>query len=228
MANELHATPAQLAEVKLLVPQIAERINEFQLDTIATNLDFLMAPDASVRDYLQLLVNAGAATTDELVSIVRTVRMTQMRPSMDAVVNAAIAQYGYAVQRVFAHEDQPAFAYSIGLTGAVGFELLALAGQDPDLLAHVVGAYAELAKAHERIEQERNDVIEMASTPGYGVRTKCILVEAQVATGEFVKQTRGEVKRVYQILIADKNNLLPDEQGYSKSWPQPQLPRPLV
>lgn len=225
---ELTATPAQLAEVKLLVPQIDQRINAFQLDTIASNMDFLLTPDVTVRQYLHLLVSSGTTSADELVEIVRTVRMTQLRPRMDAAVDRAIEQHGYAVQSVFAQDDKPAFAYTIGLTEEVGFELMALAGYDHELLAHLVGSYADLAKAHEHIEQERNDVIEMAATPGYGVRTKCIPVEARVATADFVKQTRGDVVRVYQILIADKNNLFPDEQGYSKTWPQPRLPRPLV
>lgn len=224
---ELTATPAQLAEVKLLVPQIDQRINAFQLDTIASNLDFLLNPDVTVRQYLHLLVSSGTASADELVDIVRTVRMTQRRPGMDAAVDRAIEQNGYAVQSVFAQDDKPAFAYTIGLTAEVGFELMALAGHDHELLAHVVGSYADLAKAHEPMKQERNDVIEMAATPGYGVRTKCIPIEARVATADFVKQTRGDVVRVYQILIADKNNLFPGEQGYSKTWPQPRLPRPL-
>lgn len=224
---ELTATPAQLAEVKLLVPQIAQRINEFQLDTIASNMDFLITPEVNVRQYLHLLVNSGTASADELVDIVRTVRMTQLRPRMDAAVDHAIEQHGYAVQSVFTQDNKPAFAYTIGLTEEVGFELMALAGHDHDLLAHVVGSYADLAKAHAHIEMERNDIIKMAATPGYGVRTKCIPIDARVATADFVKQTRGDVKRVYQILIGDRNNLFPGEQGYSKTRPQPILPRPL-
>jgi hypothetical protein len=228
MSDELKATPAQIAEVKLLVPGIANRINEFQLDTIAANLDFIMFKDVTVRKFLPHMVQAARATTHDLVDVVRKINFAKLGPKILEQRQLAIDTVGYAIQPVFASEHKAAFAYTIGLADRVGFELMATAGSDPHLLMHIVGQYAELAKAHEHIEHERNDTAAMADRPKQGVRTKAIAVEPLVVRQEYAHGLPADVKRVYQILIADKNNIFPDEQGYDREWSQPRLPRPLL
>lgn len=225
MIPELEATPGQLAELKLLVPKIATMINEFQMITIASSLDAELASGYVVRDHLAALVHADKVSEDSLVDVVRGIRIPLLRPSREAAIDKNIAEQGYASQPVLASEDQPAFAYSIGLTGSVGFELLVVAGQSHELVLHVLNAYAEIAKRGENIELERDDVLELRS--GKGCRTKCISIEPLVATENFITQTRGEVKRVYQVLVADKNNVFPRSAGYDLSFSQPYLPRPL-
>lgn len=228
MTNELKATPGQLAELKLLVPGIERRINEFQMDTLACNMDFIMFRDVDVRAFLAHSVKVARATEHDLVDVVRKINFARLGPIMEAQKFAAIEEHGYSVQPILAG-DKPAYAYTIGLTGLVGFELFANAGSDPGILAHVVSHYAELAKRHEHIEHERNDAAAMRNRPKQGIRTLAVPVEPMVAKQVFLKQTFGEEpKRVYQILIADSDNRLPGESGYdSTNWPQPRLPRPL-
>lgn len=229
MSNELKATPGQLAELKLLVPGIEKRINEFQMDTLATNLDHVMFRDVQVRAFLAHMVQAARATEHDLVDVVRAINMARIGPAMQAQMFAQIGSNGYAIQPIFC-ENKPAYAYTIGLSNEVGFELFAHAGGDPSLLATVVRHYAELAKRHEHIEHERNDSAAMRHRPKQGVRTLAVPVETLVAKQDFLRQTFGEpVKRVYQILIADADNRLPGESGYDKeAWPQPRLPRPIL
>lgn len=215
------ATPGQLAELKLLVPKIADHINAAQMSTLAAHMDFVLSDLLSVREYLKVMVAHGSVSEDLLVDLVRTIRKELLKPSMEAEIDQSIAMHGYAPRAVFSSGDGPAFAYTIGFTGTVGFELLALAGQNTDLLAYVLQVYAHLAKSGENIELERNDIVASAVRPNQGLRTKCIPVDAQRATQDYVCNVRGEVKRVYQILIADKNNLLPDEQGYDQTFRQP-------
>lgn len=228
MSKQLEATPGQLAELKLLVPGIERRINEFQMDTLACNLDFIMFRDVDVRAFLAHSVKVARATQHDLVDVVRKINFAKLGPKMEAQKFAAIESEGYAVQPILAG-DKPAYAYTIGLTGLVGFELFAHAGSDPNILAHIVRHYAELAKRHEHIEHERNDAARLRGFPRMGVRTQAVPVEVMVAKQDFLKQTFGEEpKRVYQILIADCNNRMPDESGYLfVAWPQPRLPRPL-
>jgi hypothetical protein len=228
MSSELKATPAQLAEVKLLMPQIDKRINEFQLDVIASSLDHVLFRNVTVREYLPFMTKVARATTDDLVNLVRTINFAKLGPAIQQQIDTAIDLVGYAVQPVFASkEGDPSYAYTIGLNLRVGFELIIVAGFDVELLQTVINKYAALALNHEHIELERNDLLHMRRNEKYGVRTKCIPVEPMVVKQSHMRAIRGEVKRVYQILIADKNNIFPNESGYDQEWRQPYFPRPL-
>jgi len=230
MSKELQATPGQLAELKLIVPGIERRINESQMDTLACNLDFIVANNTPVREHLAYMVRVARATEHDLVDVVRTINFARLGPIMEARKFAAIESQGYAIQPIMASVYKPAYAYTIGLSGVVGFELFAHAGGDAALLASVVQHYAELAKQHEHIEHERNDTASMRNRPKQGVRTLAVPVEVLVAKQDFLMQTFGDpIKRVYQILIADADNRLPGECGYDNAaWPQPRLPRPIL
>ncbi|MFK3607868.1 hypothetical protein PVE_R2G0549 [Pseudomonas veronii 1YdBTEX2] len=226
MSDLPDATPSQIAALKLQVPGIANLINEFQMSTLAANMTFELAPSVTVGAHLSQLVVDGLVTEENLVDIVRVIRISLLGPSMAAEIDRVIQEQGYAVKPVFGGDDSPSFAYSVGLTGTVGFELVSMAGMDHELNAYMVNAYSELAKAGELIENERSDLVELSSVPGQGLRTKCVQVDAAVAMAEHVCDVRGEVKRIYQVLIADKHNLFPGEEGYEEAFLQPRLPAP--
>ncbi|WP_439126216.1 MAG: DUF4262 domain-containing protein (plasmid) [Pseudomonas rhizophila] len=226
MTDLPEATPAQIAALKLQVPDIANHINDFQISTLAANMTFELAPSVTVGFHLNELVQDGQVTEENLVAVVRAIRISLLGPSMAAQIDGAIGAQGYAVKSVFAGDDSPSFAYSVGLTGTVGFELISMAGMDHQLNAYMVSEYAELAKAGEVIEDERSDLVELSSLPGHGLRTKCVPVNASAAMETHICEVRGEVERVYQILVADKHNLFPDEEGYEQAFLQPCLPAP--
>lgn len=226
MTDLPEATPAQIAALKLQVPGISNRINHFQMSTLAANMTFELAPSVTVGSYLNQLVQDGLVTEENLVDVVRAIRISLLGPSMAAEIDGAIGAQGYAVKPVFGGDDSPSFAYSVGLTGTVGFELISMAGMDHQLNAYMVNAYAELAKAGEVIEQERTDLVELSSVPGQGLRTKCVPVDATAAMETHVCDARGEVERVYQVLVADKYNRFPDEEGYDQAFLQPCFPAP--
>jgi hypothetical protein len=224
MSNLPEATPAQIAALKLQVPGIADLINDFQMSTLAANMNFELAATVTVRFHLNQLVQDGHVTEESLVDVVRAIRISLLAPSMAAEIDGAIGVQGYAVKAVFGGEDAPSFAYSVGLTGTVGFELISMAGMDHQLNSYMVNAYAELAKAGEVIEYERADLVELSSLPGQGLRTKCVPVDASAAMEMHVCEVRGEVTRIYQVLVADKHNRFPDEEGYEKAFLQPRFP----
>ena len=224
MTDLPEATPAQIAALKLQVPGIANHINDFQMSTLAANMTFELAPSVTVGFRLNQLVQDGQVTEENLVDVVRAIRIPLLAPSMAAQIDGAIGAQGYAVKSIFGGDDSPSFAYSVGLTGTVGFELISMAGMDHQLNAYMVNAYAELAKAGEVIEEERTDLVELSSTPGQGLRTKCVPVNVSAAMETHVCDVRGEVERIYQVLVADKHNLLPDEEGYEQAFLQPCFP----
>lgn len=229
------ATPSQLAELKLLVPRIAELINEDQLDTLAANLDDLIKvgtaeqhQDIPLRKLLRHMVHGGDITAENMVNLVRHINFKRLGPRIDRAIDVSIATQGYAVQPVFGDEDgTPAYAYTLGLNFKTGFELIVSAGQDIHLLTTVLSKYAELALQSENIELERNDLAYMLTHAKYGVRTVCIPVDPEAVKQSHSLCTRGEVKKIYQILIADKNNLFPNESGYDPEWSQPYFSKPL-
>ena len=229
------ATPSQLAELKLLVPRIAVLINEDQLDTLAANLDDRIKvgtdeqhQDIPLRKLLRHMVHGGDISTDNLIELVRHINFKRLGPLIEQQAGVAIATQGYAVQPVFGGDDgSPAYAYTLGLNHTTGFELIVSAGQDIHLLTTVLDKYAELALKFENIELERNDLAHMRAHAKYGVRTVCIPVDPAVVKQSHSLCTRGEVKKIYQILIADKNNLFPNESGYDPEWSQPYFSKPL-
>ncbi|MNF29860.1 hypothetical protein D3C81_176790 [compost metagenome] len=235
MSYGIPATPAQLAELKLLVPRIAELINEDQLDTLAANLDEPIKVgtveqhrDIPMRELLQHMVGGGDITTENLINLVRHINFKRLGPRIDHAIDISIATQGYAVQPVFGENDgTPAYAYTLGLNFKTGFELIVSAGQDIHLLTTVLSKYAELALQSENIELERNDLAYMRTHAKYGVRTKCVPVDFETVKQSHSLCTRGEVKCIYQILIADKNNLFPNESGYDPEWAQPDFSKPL-
>jgi hypothetical protein len=228
------ATAAQLAELKLSVPRIGDRLNEDQLDTLATNLDLIIrvsvtdteVKEYALRDLLRKMVADEADSYNNLIDLVRHINFKSLGPMIDKQIEMAIALAGFAIQPVFSMGDgTPSYAYTMGLNFRTGIELLAVAGEDARLLQYVVGRYAKLALAKEDLLKERNDVLKMSTHVGYGVRTKCVPVAASFALENYMHGKRGEVTQVYQIIIADKNNLFPDESGYDVGWNQPRLPR---
>jgi hypothetical protein len=62
----------------------------------------------------------------------------------------------------------------------------------------------------------------MKNQAGEPMRFEMVEIAAGQVLGKLINNTRGEVKRVMQILIADKNNILPLESGYdTEGFKQP-------
>jgi hypothetical protein len=220
----MYQTPSagQLAEIKLLVPGIADLINEAQLATLATNLTREDDAGTTLRQVLEVMVKAQAVTEEHLVDLVRYVNFQRLGPMLKQQEQLAIATQGFALQGVFStKEGETDRAYTIGLSIRTGFEVFAMAGNDVNLLQAMVASYAKLALDGQDIEVPRNDLGGMRHQPNYGVRTVAVPVTDPEAIQRYLPGQPHPVTKVYQILIADKNNLLPNEQGYDTDWVQP-------
>lgn len=219
---EIKATEEQLAELNNILPGAVFILNEYQIDTLATNLDqsFVLSDSVNikVRDLIELMVEAGDGNRENLTRLVVNINREKLR----AMVDEKIAKYGYTKQGVFPSEESPGFCYTVGYSQTSGLEFIACAGTNVEHLAEVVDTYVDLHKKGEDITKERDDCL-MFRQGGHlrGLRTKAVKVNADEARVDHICQTRGpEVFDVYQILIADKNNLLPDEQDYDKNFAQ--------
>lgn len=67
------ATPEQLAEVYVLMPQIGERIEAEHIDVIASNLDLVLFRDFTVRQFLPYMTKVARASRYDLLDLVRTI-----------------------------------------------------------------------------------------------------------------------------------------------------------
>lgn len=150
-------------------------------------------------------------------------RMTVAISVIKAKENKLIKEHGYTKQFVTAGADTPPFCYSIGLTAQTGFEVLCVAALPMEHLACMVDY---VAKSYLPGGEPFLPGIYEGWLIGKGeipLRTQLKEVVLEQARKEYVMNTRGEVTRVFQVLIADKNNVLPGEPGYDIEFLQPNL-----
>lgn len=139
---------------------------------------------------------------------------------MDAV-KEVIAEYGFAIQGVF-HPGtvKPSYLYTVGLTDTLGAEVIVVAEADIMALHPLINSAVQQAIA--------NDDSEFMQEYGVGtlidgvtpMKADFVEVTNHPAIPHLVVQRVGDVKRVFQLSLADENNLLPGEEGYNEEWVQ--------
>lgn len=155
---------------------------------------------------------------------VEDLRMTVVKSTMKAQENGWIAERGYAINSFFSTTEGVNFAYTVGLTARAGLEVISLAHLDLGILAGVVTKVADSYITE--LPHITPGIYEgwMASTDGKQLRFQVNDVAISPVLTEYILNTRGTVRRVLQVLIADKNNILPTEPGYdTEGFPQPVL-----
>lgn len=153
---------------------------------------------------------------------VESLRLTIARSVFKTKEDNWIATEGYTTQNVFDNETGINYTYSVGLTDKAGFEVIAIAAIDNNILQGLV------CKVAASYTTEHPNIVPgiytgwMKNQNGDEMRFELVEVVAGQVLGKFVNNTRGVVKRVMQLLIADKNNILPLESGYdTEGFKQP-------
>jgi hypothetical protein len=216
------ATPAQIATLKLMVPNIDQLLNEFQMETLATNLDTNLLPDERepvlLKEVLPGMYRQGDATTEKLTELVVMINIPKVHNRFDEM----IAKHGWAFMGVGGDRDWSPSIYTIGLCKEYGLELLFIAPLNMTILQQVTTSYVNLIRDQkvpvEELLKPRSDILN-----GAGGRTflaKLVKVNREKATENYVRVTRGEGFDVYQIVIQDANNKFPGEEGYNEDFRQ--------
>ncbi len=213
-------TQQELDELKAIVPDIGELVNEFQRATLATNLNFILG-NKSVREWLKRHREVGICNNHSLVDMVRAIRMDAVKAMVEQATQEAIKKQGWAIQGVFSNDpNDHSFAYSIGAKDILGVEVFIHACMDTKVLGYFVNEVLERLR-----EGEDHAAIETSKgakcTVGDGQqpsRLRVIKVPGEAALKANIFRLNPEVPEVvYQILLADANNALPGEGNYDTS-----------
>lgn len=222
--KEPNATPGQIATVKLLVPGIDKMLNEFQISTLAENLEFNLTPTQDytvlVKDALKGMVVKGEATQKNLTDIIISINI----PKMNAFFDQKIEEIGWAIQGVGADKNFPSYGYTVGMCKTFGIELIFVGPLSFNAIQDIINRYGDLIK-HKKIPLDellkpREDVLANMGKAGKRYLSKLVKTNAEKVRYNYIRNKRGEDFEVYQILIQDANNKFPGEEGYNEDFRQ--------
>lgn len=185
----------------LISEETLATFNEFQIERLLIIADSPAGSNAikaanSVRDSLMdLIIALGVAKLNEDVS--------------------DLAKEGkWSILGVMCEETP--FAYTVAATGICGAELIYQA--TTSIADTVLNGYMRLIDDGELTLEEALEVRSDIFPDGW--RSKLVEVPME-NVDELVRVRHGEVTKVYQVLLPDTENVLPDEPGYNfKKCPQ--------
>jgi hypothetical protein len=156
------------------------------------------------------------------VKAIEELRFTIALSQITVKENQLIKEHGFTTMNVFDNETGMNFSHTVALSGHAGFEVIVMAALDTGILHRLAIRVAEsYTKDGPKIE-EGIHVGWLKNQSGEDMRFELVEIVAGQVLGKLIKTTRGEVKRVMQVLIADKNNILPGESGYdTEGFKQP-------
>lgn len=134
-------------------------------------------------------------------------------------IQKVIDQVGYAIQGVFPNEEGICVCYTIGLAPLLGAECI-VAGQISlqTLYQTLRSNIDELIKDKEQLSEK--EFVGGTLLNGEDLRCKYVDVSNKHHLKNFMTVRVNEVNKVFQMYLADKNNILPDEDGYDISFDQ--------
>lgn len=131
-----------------------------------------------------------------------------------------IAKQGFTVRNVFTNEDPwRYYSYTVGLTDQLGYELIMINGSrhSGTLLTDIV---------HDVLKNNPGLGVPFVNNDfkvvvgGDDIRLKMVEISLDSGNASFVREGVPEVKRVVQVQLGDKNNILPGEEGYDETFVQ--------
>lgn len=141
----------------------------------------------------------------------------------------AFKQRGYSVEIVDRRNQIP-YAFSVGLSNRIGYELILSYPGDPSQLEAVVEMVSRTAIVG--VGTRRLIPNEVATLPDISVKGEPLrfVINKKTEPGRVVRHkapvmssrryVQRKPKHIYQILIGDENNLLPGEDGYNEAFTQ--------
>lgn len=215
MFNTFHSLAGRLQE-KLPIHDLISLVET--IDTVIPAKE--CGIDLVVNDFLwdinqRIVAGACGERDDEgIKEFLLLVRGIKFRRKLDGLIE----KNGYTTVGVFDPEDGLPFVYTVGLSIKHGSELIVRAPIRTIALYDIISATAKKVIEGESITEPFTYGATLAT--GESMRFKAIEVTRE-STENFVCSTRTDVFKTFQILIADKNNILPDEEGYDQEFTQP-------
>lgn len=192
---------------------------------IATNLEMeLQTFDGSTVTVLQDLERASQFPTPETIgfelielnnavlTVLQNRRIAELKDGEAVIVVGGYAYKGHALLT----------AGTVGVAKKFGFEAFILAPLNRETMTNLLSDWVTAAT------QEGADplavVMPEATIGADGVGLRLRAIEADFDTlrvANVIGNAMQKPDKVYQVLVADKNNLLPDEEGYDAEFIQP-------
>ena len=124
-------------------------------------------------------------------------------------IDRMISEYGYAIMGVLGNNT---VCYTVGLTPILGYELVVSLPANPNVIHIIINDFIS--------EQKENNDVSGIKYPGMfkdgtPLRGKLEDVSDEIDVLNVIAARRCEVNKVYQLYLADENNLLPGEAGYN-------------
>ena len=126
-----------------------------------------------------------------------------------------IEEYGFAVIAVA--YPTASFAYTVGLTDVLGYELVSIGSIPPEYHHSIMTTLIDDLKKNNEI-----DGIIFPAKLADGTLLRGVLKDVTQTEHimEVVTKRIGEVTKVLQIVYADSKNILPGEPGYDQGFDQ--------
>ncbi|MCY1290351.1 hypothetical protein D9M70_394900 [compost metagenome] len=156
---------------------------------------------------------------DESVGDLESKKMVIFRSHMEDIRNKAIKNQGFAIQNVCSNEPWKTYSYTIAASEKLGYDVV-MVNAGPDSGHHL----AELVST--AIKEGGFKLDEPFVDTNYRIAGEPMRAVAKELGMDSPAVTRMQgavnagMKRVVQIYIGDKNNRLPDEEGYDAAFVQ--------
>lgn len=185
--------------------------------------------------------------SDEKVGTMENKKMTIFRSYMEDQRDQATKAQGFAIQNVLAGKVDPYYSYTIGLTEKLGFDLVLVNGgpSSGEILATQASRLlAEKARPPITLDAKGSNVVpitppvqpigEVFALPGFTIGKDKIPVRAQIVEIDInsitAKGMNGAInkgmKKVLQLYIGDRHNILPGEPDYDTTFVQELTEKP--
>ena len=194
-------------------------LNDYQLEMFSRGYEISELSEMGYTPEMYFAWLADSKDTEELVSKYWMVARSQMR----AFTKEKAKEKGFSVVAVGSGDVDPGFCYTTYLTDKVGYELI-LVGIGGHIGGRLVDSVCDMIIK----EYPDSPPTSVLTTDLFGIvvdgephdlRLQLVELDMDSPTAKGVKLGEN-VTRIIQVTIGDKNNLLPNEEGYDTSFIQ--------
>jgi len=206
---------------------VKDEVYEFPNTTQPVSPNHLF--DHALKECHAQLTKPGAVRALDNTTLIYSVALSLRMAQLKWKTNQNVRKKGYTIKSVFDNEpDAIQWSHTIGLSEKFGFEFLIANNRAVTMNAGVLDYIANVQMNHTDIPVEETGEWKYPEefTPGYVVGGASLRVQfRKVPPQNVVRDLQAwdlrNVNGVYLILMGDKNNLLPGEEGYDETFKQP-------
>lgn len=213
LSFDLIPTPEEIESIKVIFGDNYKNLTVRDIELLASGYrqDVFIKAGWTQDVYSKWLLDRSISLSDK--------KMTIFRSIVDKQRQQHINTFGFTMQGVNGGSETPwkSYTYTIGLSAKVGYELVIVNGgsQGPNLLSRFANEAIAGTIALDSVVE--CDEFRIADNPAR-VTIQSISLDSYTAKGCMGKV--GKVTDIKQIFLADKNNILPSEEGYDVGYVQ--------